>query len=390
MERPVDSSKLEKEILETKVRLCLDCGKCTVVCPVSQYNPDFNPRRIIQRSLGKRKRDFKDENIWACFNCQMCLERCNYKVKFPDFVNALRAEAVDEGVKVQCSHGGALQAAMNLMGRGDLVQKRLDWLPADILVSKDANTFFFVGCAPYFDVIFEDIGVRTLDGVVGAMRLLSRLGISFNLLENERCCGRDLLLAGDKAGFLKLARANMAEFERKGVKKIITACPECHNCLKTEYGKIEQRPDFEVLNFVEVAAPLLGEIKLHRLEKEENVTFQDPCNLGRAFRVFEEPRRLLTAIPGMVLAEMKQNRENALCCGANPWAYCGAVNRQVQGERLNQARESGADILVTACPKCQIHLKCAQKSDKRSSAPIEIRDLASLLAEAAGGAINGG
>ena len=92
-------NNLEKEIKDTKVRLCLDCGKCTVVCPVAQYDPEFNPRLIIQKNLGNKGQQGSDESIWSCFNCQMCLERCNYNVKFPDFITALRTKrsAVEPG-----------------------------------------------------------------------------------------------------------------------------------------------------------------------------------------------------------------------------------------------------------------------------------------------------
>ena len=112
----------------------------------------------------------------------------------------------------------------------------------------------------------------------------------------------------------------------------------------------------------------------------KQVTYHDPCTLGRGFRLFDEPRRLLTGITGLKLVEMEYNRETALCCGANPWAYCNSVNRQVQGQRLAQARATSAEILVTACPKCQIHLKCAQKSEDCQVDQIEIQDLASLAA----------
>ena len=84
---------------------------------------------------------------------------------------------------------------------------------------------------------------------------------------------------------------------------------------------------------------------------------------------------------GVKLVEMEYNRERSLCCGANPWAYCNSVNRQVQGQRLAQAKAVAAEILVTACPKCQIHLKCAQKSEDSQVAQIEIQDLASLVAD---------
>ncbi len=371
---------LEQEIKDTKVRLCLDCGKCTVVCPVAQYDAEFNPRLIIQKRLGRKVPDVKDETIWACLNCQMCYERCNYRVKFPDFINALRAEAVDHGVQVQCSHGGMLQATMRMMSHEGVKQERLDWLPDDIILTEQSDTRFFVGCAPYFDVIFKELGVKTLDGVIGALRLLNKAGIPFNLLANERCCGRDLLLQGDREGFLALARMNMAEFNRHGVKRIITYCPECYECLKVQYPKALGETGIQIDNLVELIAPVIAENKLVLGSLEKQVAYHDPCTLGRGFRIFDAPRQLLTAMPGLKLVEMENNRERALCCGANPWAYCNSVNRQIQGQRLAQAQNVEAEILVTACPKCQIHLKCAQKNEDCQVAQVEIQDLASLVA----------
>jgi heterodisulfide reductase subunit D len=369
---------LEQQIKDTKVRLCLDCGKCTVVCPVAQYNPEFNPRLIIQKRMGNNA-DSKDEAIWSCLNCNMCYERCNYRVKFPEFINALRAEAVKDGTKVQCSHGGALQSTMHMMARKKLNQERLDWLPEDVILTDQSDTRFFVGCAPYFDVIFKDLGVNSLDGVIGALRLLNKAQIPFNLLANERCCGRDLLLQGDQEGFLALAKANMAEFTRHGVKRIITYCPECYACLKNDYPKVLNNLEIQVVSLVELIAPLIKDKKLIPGKLEKKVTYHDPCTLGRGFRIFEAPRQLLKGIKGLDLVEMEYNRERSLCCGANPWAYCNSVNRQIQGQRLAQAEAVAAEILVTACPKCQIHLKCAQQCEGSQAAQIEIQDLASLV-----------
>lgn len=371
---------IEREIRDTKINLCLDCGKCTVVCPVAQHDPEFNPRLIAQRRLGPNSGTPQDDSIWSCLSCYMCTERCNYRVRFPDFIHALRFEALEEGAELQCSHGGALQALMHMMGRRDLRQDRLGWLPQDIRLSEGCDTIFFVGCAPYFDVIFSELGVNTLAGVEGALRLLNRAQIPFDILTNERCCGRDLLLQGDREGFLALARANMEEFSRHGVKRIITGCPEGHYTLKVEYPRVLGGTGIEVLHLTQVIAPLLrnGDLSLGRLET--SVTYHDPCTLGRCSRIFDEPREILSAVEGLELVEMEQNRDKALCCGASPWIHCGAVNRQIQEERLAQAEATQADILVTACPKCQIHLKCAQKSGNGKPSQVEIEDLASLAA----------
>jgi heterodisulfide reductase subunit D len=371
---------LEQEIKDTRVRLCLDCGKCTVVCPVSQFSPEFNPRLIIQKRLNNKPGDARDETIWSCLHCQMCLEWCNYRVKFPEFITSLRTEAVKQGTQVQCSHGGALQSVMHMMAQKEIRQERTDWLPDDIVLTEQSDTRFFVGCAPYFDVVFKDIGVKTLDGVIGALRLLNSAEVPFSLLANERCCGRDLLLQGDRQGFLALAKANIDEFTRLGVKKIITYCPECYACLKEEYPAVQEDYDIQIVSLVEILAPMIKGKKLVLGELGKQVTYHDPCTLGRGFRLFDQPRQLLTGMPGTKLVEMKNNRERSLCCGANPWAYCNSVNRQVQGQRLEQAKATGAEMLVTACPKCQIHLKCAQKSEDCQVAQIEIQDLASLVA----------
>ncbi|MFW6125938.1 MAG: (Fe-S)-binding protein [Chloroflexota bacterium] len=379
-ERKARLLDMSQVVRESKINLCLDCGKCTVVCPVAQHDPGFNPRLIAQRYVGVDGSGAQDDSIWECLSCYMCTERCNYRVRFPEFIRALRHEALSEGVQPQCTHGGALQAVMHMMGRDNLEQDRLGWLPDDIELTPECDTIFFVGCAPYFDVLFSDLGVNTLEGVKSALRLLNRARVPFTILENERCCGRDLLVQGDVDGFLSLARANMEEFSRRGIRKIITACPEGHYTLKVDYPRMLAGTGIQVLHLVEVIAPLLqsGELALGSLEQK--VTYHDPCTLGRCSRIFDEPRQVLSAVEGVELIEMEQNREKALCCGGSPWVHCGSVNRQIQQERLAQAKSTGADLLITACPKCLIHLKCAQKNSNGETPQVEIQDLASLVA----------
>jgi Fe-S oxidoreductase len=372
---------IEREIKDTKVRLCLDCGKCTVVCPVAQHDPEFNPRLIAQKGVYPHGLGGSDETIWECLSCYMCVERCNYRVAFPEFIHSLRAKALAEGARLQCTHGGALQALQHLMARDEIKQNRLKWLPQDIELSEGQDTVFFVGCAPYFDVVFDDLQANTMKGVEGAMRLLNRAQIPFTVLANERCCGRDLLQQGDREGFLSLARANAEEFSRSGVKRIITNCPECHHSLKVDYTKMLGDAGIEVVHLTEVIAPLVrsGELSLGRLESR--VTYHDPCTLGRCSGIYDEPRWILDAISGLEVVEMEETREKALCCGASPWVYCGAVNREIQERRLGQAEAVEAELLVTSCPKCQIHLRCAQRSGDRSASRVEIRDLACLAAQ---------
>jgi Fe-S oxidoreductase len=310
------------------------------------------------------------------------MERCNYNVKYTDFIRSLRYKAVMEGAELQYNHGGIMQTAMHIAGHEETKGKQLDWLPEDIEVAKQGDTAFFVGCAPYFDVVFSDLGINTLEGTEGALRLLNHAQVPFRLLSSERCCGRDLLLIGDLKGFLALANANAHEFNRKGVKRIITNCPECYYTLKVDYPRFVEKWDVQVVHITEAIAPLVANGQLATGKLAEKVTYHDPCTLGRYSRIFDQPRALLSSIKGLELVEMADNREKALCCGASPWAYCGSVNKQIQTERLDQAKATGAEVLVTACPKCQIHLRCAQKDAMSDSAEkIKIQDICSLMAQ---------
>jgi Fe-S oxidoreductase len=313
----------------------------------------------------------------------MCVERCNYKVKFTDFIRALRYQAISTGAEVECNHGGTCQTIMHLMTRQDIQQNRLGWLPEDIKLDKQSDTAFIVGCTPYFDTIFSDLEVNTLEGSKGVLRLLNRAQIPFTLLANERCCGHDLLTLGDFEGFFTLARASLSELRKQGIKNIITSCPEGYYTMKTDYPRFLDNWDINVTHITEVIAPLLESKKLTLGKLHKKVTYHDPCTLGRYSRIFDQPRKILQSIEGIEILEMKDNREKSLCCGANPWAYCSMVNKQIQKERLIQAAATGADVLVTACPKCKIHLKCAQKNAENNDVPkIEIQDLFELVGQA--------
>jgi len=371
---------IDQEILDTKVRLCLDCGKCTVVCPVAQCDPDFNPRLIVQRRLGQNNSSPRDETIWSCVNCYMCVERCNYHVGFPEFINAMRREVRAEGYQAKCSHGGALQSMMHIIARRGIQQDRLGWLPRDIELH-EGNTLFFVGCAPYFNVVFSDLGIDLMEGVNASLRLLNRAQMPFKLFDNERCCGHDLLLQGDRDGFMDLARINMEQFAHNNVRRIITNCPECYYTLKVDYPKVFGDTGIEVSHLTDVIAALVQSDKLSLGKLEKKVTYHDPCMLGRGARLFKEPRTVLNAVTGLELVEMEESQERSLCCGRSPWVHCGAVNRQIQERRLAQAEATGADVLVTACPKCQIHLRCAQKIGSDKDHQVYIQDLASLVAQ---------
>jgi len=276
-----------------------------------------------------------------------------------------------------------LQALMHIMGSDDLEQDRLDWLPKQIKTSNTSDTLYFVGCAPYFETFFADLNPKSLKGPVGSLTMLNRMGIVPALLPNERCCGHDLLNSGDIDGFLALAKHNLKEIAATGAKRVVVSCPEGYHTLKVEYPKYLGDTGFEVVHLMELVAEAVSddELKFHRVNKK--VAYHDPCRLGRISGIYDEPRAILEAIPGLKVVEMQHNRGNALCCGTQSWMNCGSVNKQIQVELLREARATGADILITACPKCKIHLKCAMHDEVLGQEPkMEIKNFAGFIAGA--------
>ncbi|MHB8086170.1 MAG: (Fe-S)-binding protein, partial [Dehalococcoidia bacterium] len=330
-------SELKDIIRQTKAQFCLDCGKCTAVCPVSRYDPQFSPRLIVRKALRHPEKIYSDRNIWSCIGCNMCTIRCNYNVSYVDFIRYLRMKSREHGTEPVYSHSGLTESVMHMMGKKEASQDRMEWVPKDINISSSSDTAFFVGCAPYFDTIFKDIGVKSTDGPIGAMRLLNKAEVPYTLLANERCCGHDLILSGDKNGFISLGQANMQELNKRGIKKIITACPECFYTLKVDYPRFFSDWHIEVQHLTEV--PEIYNITVNKSESHEartKVTFHDSCKLGRYFKKYDEPRNILRTLANAELIEMEYNRNSALCCGANPWMFCGSVNKQIQDERLRQ------------------------------------------------------
>jgi Fe-S oxidoreductase len=178
----------------------------------------------------------------------------------------------------------------------------------------------------------------------------------------------------------------MAAIKETGASTVVTTCPECYRTLKVDYAELTGKPKFEVLHASEFLADLIdsGKIKFNgKLAKK--VSYQDPCRLGRHMGVYDAPRKVLTSIPGVELVEMERNREGAICCGVSAWMGCGRHSKQMQIERLSEAKATAADLLVTACPKCQIHLNCAMSEKlpvKKEDITIETCDLSVLVAQA--------
>lgn len=370
-------------IKESRARFCYECGKCSGVCPVARYDKTFSPRALLVKAVrGEDESLVADANVWSCLTCKLCDTRCPTAIDYGTLTKAVRAVVRREGGDGTCTHGGAVQSLMRIMTAPSLEQDRLGWIDATMKTKKKGDTVFFVGCTPYFDVLFSETGAETLAGTKGAVRLLNAAGIVPVVLPNERCCGHDLLWNGDLENFRMLALENLKMFEEVGAKRVIVGCPEGYTTLRNEYPRLLGDTGLEVVHLTEVLSDAIenGELSFAS-GSPATVTFQDPCRLGRHSGIYDAPRRLIEALPGVEFAEMARSRERAICCGVGGWMNCTSFSKMIQASRLREARAAGADTLVTACPKCEIHLKCAA-ADPQLAEEVDLRivDIAALAA----------
>lgn len=379
---------LEDIIQETKTYYCLECGKCTSVCPVAKYDPSFSPRAIIEDALlGFEDELIFNQKLFSCLTCYTCQQRCPCDVDFPVFIRKARAIAQNNGQHGICAHSGQLQSLARLMTSPDIKQRRLEWLSDKYRTSNDSDVLFWVGCAPYFEPIFEDIEFRALDITEASLKILNLLGIEPRLLPNEKCCGHDVLWTGDIETFKTLAEHNAAQIKEAGVKKIIFSCPEGYRTFKLDYPNFGFDVGCELQHISEFLAERIEKDGLKFNEVKKKVTYQDPCRLGRHLGVYDAPRKVLESIPGIEFVEMQYNRLDSICCGTSAWTNCDSYSNIIRTQRLSEATLTGAETIITSCPKCQTHFRCAmvdKGEEKRAMPSIEIMDLANLVASAMG------
>jgi heterodisulfide reductase subunit D len=361
---------------------CLECGKCTAVCPISQVNGSYSPRRLLADGIFYGGEGLIDDHLlWSCLTCQLCSERCPVDVRYSDYMRDVRADAHRHGKSGQPSHGGALHAIMEMSASPDLKQSRTDWIDDDLRVQEKGDVLYFVGCLPYYEGMFgKDFSFSPVEIAKDTVRILNRLGIEPVVRANERCCGHDLYWLGQKERFEELARLNAEEIKASGAKTVVTACPECALTLKDLYARELGITGFQVKHIAELVAEHVDALDWNGFSGE--VTFQDPCRLGRFLGVYDEPRKVLEAIPGLTLKEMQHTRRGAICCGTTNWTNCDATSKQIQKRRLSEAKATGAQTLVTACPKCQIHFRCTKCSPEGEQLDIEVTDFVNIVAAA--------
>ncbi|MBM3307272.1 MAG: (Fe-S)-binding protein [Candidatus Eisenbacteria bacterium] len=358
---------------------CIQCGRCTAGCPVSRRT-HLNVRKVVYEGLtavGAKDASGRPE-AWNCTTCSNCTERCPKGVKPMELLIGLRSAAIEKG-KAQPTIRDALESTLrhgNPWGR--IRDKRMEWAEGlDVPVLDDggkASLLLYVGCTPAYDPRVQAVA-RALVAVLKAA------GVEYATLGTaESCCGSEIKRMGEEGLFELLVEGNREAFANAGVRTIIAASPHCMNTFRNEYGEL----GIEVLHYSQFLAGLLDDGRLTLTTPLKGVvTYHDPCFLGKHNDIFDEPRAVLGAIPGIEFVEMDRSRERALCCeggGGRMWVEPA----EERGERLADVRVKdaaalGAARIVTACPFCLKTLDDAVKTSGNEGR-IEAVDLAELVA----------
>jgi Fe-S oxidoreductase len=322
-----------------------------------------------------------EDVIWACTNCLACAMVCPVFIPCVDkFLEMRRYLVLMESnfpQEVQLVFRN-MENNSNPWGVGSGL--RADWMKGlevkTMAEDSHMDLLFFVGCAGSFDD-------RNKKVATSLVKILKACGVKFSVLGTEEgCCGDSARRIGNEYLYQTLVQTNIEVFKNYNIKKIMTMCPHCFNTLKNEYPQFGG--NYEVFHYTQFLADALGNGRL-KLKKplEKVITYHDSCYLGRANEVYEEPRRIIQAIPGLKLVEMERNRIRSFCCGAGGgrmWME-EKLGTRINQLRTDQALQTKANWVGTACPYCLTMLGDGIK-EKGLEDSMAAHDLSELVVQA--------
>ncbi|WP_030170765.1 (Fe-S)-binding protein [Spirillospora albida] len=399
---------------------CTECGRCQSQCPAWNTGKPLSPKMVIlelrDHALAKapyftaseeEREKFTDEQklamqvdkelvaedgvihpdvLWSCTNCGACVEQCPVDIEHIDHILDMRRFQVMIESSFPSEAGVMLK---NLENKGNpwgmSEMKRLEWIEeldfevevADEKLPEDTEYLFWVGCAG----ALEDRAKKTTKAVA---ELLHIAGVKFAVLgPMEACTGDPARRLGMEFVFQMLGQQNVETLNEMGAKKIVATCPHCFNTLANEYPQIGG--NYEVVHHTQLLAHLVEEGKLTPVAPiEENITYHDPCFLGRHNKVYKQPRDIMATVPGVKTQEMHRHKDRGFCCGAGGarmWME-ERIGKRINTERVDEALETNPDTVSTACPFCLVMLGDAineKKNEGAAKETLEVVDVSQLL-----------
>ncbi len=358
---------------------CFQCGLCDTVCPWNRVR-EFSMRKIVRQAVFGMT-DIESEDIWRCTTCGRCPQQCPRDVKQIESGVALRRIATEYGV-FPTAVKPIRTISGSLIGEGNPLSEerknRAAWAEGLGVqaFSEEMEYLYFPGCYLCYDPRLKKVAKATA-------QLLKKAGVEFGILgSQENCCGESIRKTGDEELFKRLARENIKSFIDNGVKKILVSSPHCYHTFVNEYP--EFRVHFEVKHMSQFLLELVREGRLElKGEFAKKVAYHDPCYLGRHNNIYDEPRSVLSAAPGLELMELPDHGQDSLCCGGGGgriWMETPAGER-FSDIRVQQALDVGAQVLATACPYCISNFEDSKLTLDVVDG-IEIKDLGEVLVEA--------
>lgn len=313
--------------------------------------------------------------LWQCTTCRSCAEQCPARIDQPEKILKLRTYQVS---MESAFPSEAQQAFRNMETNGNPWgigwQKRADWAK-DLDVptleeNPDAEYVYWPGCSGAFDA-------RSRKVATAFVSLLKEAGVNFAIIGNaEKCCGDSARRLGNEYVYYLLASENIETLNSYGVKKIVTQCPHCMHALSVDYPQMGG--NYEVIHHSQLLADLVSQGKLHPSKCDfDTVTYHDSCYLGRYHDIFEQPRDVLKST-GAQIVEMNRNHSRSFCCGAgggHMWLEEKEGSR-INNMRAQQALDTKAEALVTACPFCLTMLSDGIAAQDKQ---IPVKDMAEIL-----------
>jgi heterodisulfide reductase subunit D len=361
------------------LRTCIQCGTCSASCPTA-YAMDYTPRQLWKLiQLGLKDEVVNSRTFWLCTTCKACTVRCPRGIDLTQTMLMLKEYAVREALKVPEGIGALRETVTtNYNISGDDNESRLIWAenleskPEGIEAKKGAEVLYFVGCVSAFYPQAYSIPQSLV-------QIFERAGVSFTTMGGQEwCCGYPLYGAGMKDLVAELAEHNLERVKELGSTKLVATCPSCYYAWTHVYPEFVELPDnLEILHATQHLAMLLEEGKIDLGPVERTVTYHDPCDLGRKSGEYDAPRVILNSIPGLEFKEMATYGENAMCCGGG--GDVEISDREVTGEvgvlRMQQAQETGAQAVVSACQQCKRTLLTGARQAKIRMRAMDISEL---------------